>query len=134
MRGRWEAAVVALVLLGGCKDDNPGLALGDSPSNVIFPISKVSYNNQIQPLFNQTCNNIGCHDDGAHPSPLKLTSYDNLMFELPGIVIIGKPDQSTLVLRIQGTSGNRMPPTTNKLNDNQINGIRTWIVEGAKNN
>jgi len=123
-----------LLLAGGCKDVNPGLANGQSPSNIYFPANNVSYSKQVQPLFDQACSLVGCHDDGAHESALRLTSYANLMFQLPGIVVAGKPDQSELVLRIQGSIGQRMPPSTNQLNDNQVNGIRTWIVEGAKNN
>ncbi len=139
-KGFLAAAAAALIVAGscavveGCKDVNPQLASGDSPSNIVFPPNNVSYQYQVQPLFNQACAFAGCHDDGAHESALKLTSYANLMFQLPGIVVPGKPDQSTLVLRIQGSVGQRMPPTTNQLNDNQIAGIRTWIVEGAKNN
>ena len=117
----------------GCKDENPELALGDSPSDVVFPASNVLYGQHVQRLFNQACALSGCHDDGAHQSALKLTSYSNLMFQLPGIVNPGKPDESELVFRIEGRFG-RMPPTTNLLNDNQINGIRIWIAEGAKNN
>jgi hypothetical protein len=87
-------------------------------------------------LFNQACNFSGCHDDGAHQSTLVLTSYGQAFLSLTstGLVIAGKPDQSTLVLRIQGSVGARMPPGSYPLNQNQINGIRTWIVEGAKNN
>ena len=125
---------IFLVSFDGCKDVNPGLALGDSPSNIVFPASNISYGRQVQPLFDQTCALAGCHDDGVHQSNLRLTSYANLIFQLPGIVVAGKPDASTLVLSIQGGSIDRMPPTTNRLNDNQINGIRAWIVEGAKNN
>ncbi len=123
-----------VLLAGGCKDVNPGLANGQSPSNIFFPPNNISYSRQVQPLFNQACSLVGCHDDGSTESVLHLTSYANLMFQLPGIVVAGKPDQSNLVLRIQGSVGQRMPPTTNQLNDNQINGIRAWIVEGAKNN
>ncbi len=125
---------VIACLATGCKDINPQLANGQSPSNIYFPASNVSYSRQVQPLFNQACSLSSCHDDGSTQSVLHLTSYANLMFQLPGIVVQGKPDQSELVLRIQGSVGQRMPPSTNQLNDNQINGIRTWIVEGAKNN
>jgi hypothetical protein len=126
------ALLAAGLFIGGCK--NTGLGPGDSPSNVIFPAHDVSFNDQVQPLFNQACNFSGCHDDGQHQSPLKLTSYNEAVFQVPGVVVPGKPDQSTLVLRIQGSIGTRMPPSGNQLNQNQINGIRTWIAEGAKNN
>jgi len=131
---RWGVLLgLCLAAMTGCKDKNP-VGPGDSPSTVVFPVSNVSYTNHVQPLFNQACNYSGCHDDGAHQSPLKLTSWGNVVITLPGIVVPGKPDASDLVLRIQGTVGARMPPGVNGLNQNQIDGIRAWIVEGAKDN
>ncbi len=126
------AAGTLSLALAACKDKNP--LTGDSPSNVVFPATNVSYSEQVQILFNQTCALSGCHDDGQHESPLKLTSYSNTVLSIPGVVVPGKPDESTLVLRIEGAVGTRMPPYGNPLNDNQVNGIRTWIAEGAKNN
>jgi hypothetical protein len=124
---------VALLLWPGCKDTNaPGN--GDSPSNVVFPARDVSYSVQVQPLFNQACNFGGCHDNGQHQSPLRLTEYGFAVLTVPGVVVAGNPDGSTLVLRIEGLGARMPPPPGNPLNQNQINGIRTWIVEGAKNN
>jgi hypothetical protein len=127
----WTVSIA--LVLGGCKDNSNPLD-GQSPSNVVFPVSGVSYQYHVQPLFNQACTQAGCHDDGQHQSPLKLTSFGNTVLALPGVVVSGQPDQSTLVFRIEGRVGERMPPTVNPLNQNQINGIRTWIAEGAKNN
>ena len=123
----------SLVVVVSCKDQNP-TGPGGSPSSIVFPTSNVSYAQHVQPLFNQACNFAGCHDDGQHQSPLKLTSYGNTVLSIPGVVYPGNPDASTLVLRIQGSVGQRMPVSGNPLNQNQINGIRTWIAEGAKNN
>lgn len=116
-----------------CKDSNNPLT-GDSPSNVVFPARDVSFGYQVQPLFNQTCSLSGCHDDAVPQDRLKLTSWGHTVLDFSGVVVIGQPDQSGLVLRIQGSVGQRMPPYGNPLNQNQINGIRTWIAEGAKNN
>lgn len=127
----WTMSIV--VVLVACKDTSNPLD-GESPSNVVFPVSGVSYQYHVQPLFNQACTQAGCHDDGQHESALKLTSFGNTVLAVPGIVVSGQPDQSTLVFRIEGRVGQRMPPTINPLNQNQINGIRTWIAEGAKNN
>ncbi len=129
------SAGVCAGLLGltGCKDDSVS-GSGDSPSNIIFPASNVSHIQHVQPLFNQTCTLVGCHDDGQHQSALRLTSYDRLMFGSLQVVVQGQPDQSVLVLRIEGRLGERMPLGKNPLNQNQINGIRTWIAEGALNN
>jgi hypothetical protein len=122
-----------LVSVSGCKDQNP-VGEGDSPSNVIVPISGVSYARQVQPLFNQTCAIVGCHGDGTQTSALRLTSYDNLMYGGTLDVIRNQPDQSMLVMRIEGRVGERMPMNRRPLNQNQINGIRAWIGEGALNN
>jgi hypothetical protein len=134
LRAVMAIGTVAVLALSACKDTNaPGN--GDSPSNVVFPARDVSYAVQVQQLFNQACNYGGCHDDGAHQSALRLTQYGYAVNTIPGVVVPGQPDQSTLVFRIEGRVGERMPPPpTNSLNQNQINGIRTWIAEGAKNN
>jgi hypothetical protein len=130
----WVAVAAGTVLLAGwgCKDT---VQPGDSPSNIVFPATSVSYQYHVQPLFNQACNFSGCHDSGVHTSPLNLTQYGEVVLTIPGMVVPGKPDQSVLVFWIEGRVGTqRMPPGNQPLNTNQINGIRTWIAEGAKNN
>jgi mono/diheme cytochrome c family protein len=117
-----------------CKEQNNPLT-GDSPSNVVFPARDVSYDRHVQVLFNQTCALSGCHDVDAPVGRVKLTTWGHTVLDLPGIVIAGEPDNSELVFRIDGRVGvGRMPPYGNPLNQNQINGIRTWIAEGAKQN
>jgi hypothetical protein len=134
MSGRLLAGVLAAVVTGwSCKGSAPS-GPGGSPSTIVFPDHGISYSSQVQPLFDQACNFAGCHDNGAHQSALVLTGYGLAVLTLPGVVVAGKPDASTLVLRIQGSVGARMPPGSYPLNQNQINGIRTWIVEGAKDN
>jgi hypothetical protein len=128
---------VGLLFLGAitalsCKDSNP--VDGDSPSNIVFPTRDISFSQHVQPLFNQACALVGCHDDGAHQSQLNLTSHWNTVFALPGVVLPGHPESSTLIFRIEGTITPRMPFNRNPLNKNQTDGIRTWVVEGAKNN
>ena len=130
------AALLAggMLIPGGCKDANP-VGEDGSPSNIIFPTSNISYSAQVQPLFNQACNYSGCHGSDAPPNLVKLTSWGEIMTTGAGVgvVVPKEPDQSTLVLRIEGR-GARMPPSGLPLNLNQINGIRAWIVEGAMNN
>lgn len=125
---------LSLLTLGGCKDQNPTGEEG-SPSTIVFPLSGVSYHYQVQPLFDQACNYSGCHGSDAPPNLVKLTSWGELITTGAGsgVVVPGQPETSTLVLRIEGR-GARMPPSGLPLNQNQINGIRIWIAEGAKNN
>ena len=132
MRRRMIAGLLGVLLAGaGCKGTGPTGPDG-SPSTIVFPTSGVSYGAQVQPLFNQACNFSGCHD--AATTGLNLTSYEGARLSIPGIVVPKDPDHSVLVLRIQGSVGARMPPGSYPLNQNQINGIRTWINEGANNN
>jgi len=122
-------ALSGIIILPSCKDEVTG------PADIIFPTRDVSYSQHVQPLFNQSCAFAACHDDGPHPdSELCLTSHYNTVFRTLTIVIPGKPELSKLVQRIEGSVGDRMPLNSPPLNQNQINGIRTWIVEGAKDN
>jgi hypothetical protein len=127
-------AIAAVFAAAGlhCKDNVSGGDLG-SPSDVVFPLSNVSYAQHVQPLFNQTCAIAGCHDDGQ-ALQVRLTSYGNVFFAQPQVIVEGSPESSVLVLRIEGRLGQRMPLNRNPLNQNQINGIRAWIAEGARNN
>ncbi|MBP1647691.1 MAG: hypothetical protein H6Q30_1136 [Bacteroidetes bacterium] len=140
MKLRLGILIAGFILLGGlcqtgCKDEET-LLPGESPSTVIFPERNVSFGVHVQTLFNQTCALASCHDDGSHAGGLALTSYYNTVFAVPGVVISKDPANSILVMKIEGRgpAGDRMPPFTNPLNQNQINGIRTWIAEGALNN
>jgi hypothetical protein len=125
-------AALGLAPLAGC-DDTTDPGAGDSPSNVVFPVDSVKYHDHVQLLFDQACNFSGCHGEGAHESPLKLTTWANTVITIPGVVVPGNPESSTLVLRIEGRQP-IMPPSGTRLNQNQIDGIRTWIVQGAPNN
>ena len=133
LRKGFLVVMACSLLCVGCKDENNPVD-GDSPSNIIFPSAGVSHGQHVQPLFNQTCALTGCHGDGTQQSSLRLTSYDNLMYGGQLVVVRGQPEQSTLVMRIEGRVGSRMPLDRRSLNQNQITGIRAWIGEGALNN
>lgn len=129
------AGLVALSLsmVLSCKDENP--LTDESPSTVVFDLSDVRYGRDVQTLFNQACNFSACHSDGEHQSNLRLTSHWNTVYALGGVVTPGDPANSTLVTRIEGwTFGPRMPLNGTPLNKNQTDGIRTWVLQGAKNN
>lgn len=130
--------LVTSFFIAGCKKDDGIVGPDGSPSDVIFPPSNVSYSQHVQRLFNQTCALVGCHSSQEGPDALKLDNHYNAVFQgVRGgrVIYPGSPETSPLVFRIEGRLPPRMPPnTTNPLNQNQINGIRTWIAEGALNN
>ncbi|MDX9760081.1 MAG: c-type cytochrome domain-containing protein [Bacteroidota bacterium] len=123
--GAFLAAAMFLVL--AC--DDSGTRPGDE---IIFPETDVSYMAHVQPFFDLRCANYGCHEDQTRAGNLSLTSYI-AMTERPGIIIPGDPQSSLLLQKIDG----RLPHPINVpiiINSNQLEGIRTWIAEGAKNN
>lgn len=122
--------VLLLVAASACKDS----ITDDGPFDIVFPDSNISYNGLVQPLFNRACTfSGGCHGGEDPATGLSLESYQRLTDRV-GIVVPGAPDESVLVLRIQGSITPRMPLNRPALTENQIAGIRRWILEGAINN
>ncbi len=103
--------------------------------NIIIPSENVSYNEYIQPVLNVKCAASECHDDGTRAGDYSVTNWANVVY--PGIVDPGNVETSRLVWRIEGLGVPVMPPVgaiVRPLTKNQVNGIKVWIKEGAKNN
>ncbi|MBN1638497.1 MAG: hypothetical protein JW866_06000 [Ignavibacteriales bacterium] len=102
---------------------------------IIIPSSNVSYIEYIQPVFNVKC--TGCHDGQNPETNLDLTSWAGVRSDA-SIVVPYYPENSKLVWSIEGIYGYLPMPPINApvrpLTENQIEGIRTWIKEGAEYN
>jgi hypothetical protein len=114
-----------------CKDQISG---GDL-SSIVFPSSGVHYST-VQNLFNVGCGGQSgaCHgyDTFESHGGFSLDSYEHVMYTT-GIVIRTDPTHSILINRIESTSSDKMPPSSQpQLNDNQKKGLRTWVAEGAR--
>jgi mono/diheme cytochrome c family protein len=99
--------------------------------------AQVSYSEDIAPIFRGWC--ASCHapgGEGEKASGLDLSTYDGLMkgAKFGPMVVAGKPDESNLVVLVEGRAKVQMPfqhkPLPNCLRQN----IWSWIFEGAKNN
>ncbi|NLO18710.1 MAG: hypothetical protein GX121_02350 [Ignavibacteria bacterium] len=103
-------------------------------SNVVFPDSLISFQNHIYPLIKPTCSYQGCHSDETQAGGRRITDYFSY-FETNnlGLVIPSKPDNSVLVQLLDGRLPH-YPYVYWRVNENQKNGVRQWILEGAKNN
>ena len=103
--------------------------------NVDIPDSDVSYSQHIQPVFNVKCNNSGCHNSADRAGGLSLETWAGTTADAL-IVFPGEPANSKLVWSVKGISGAEpMPPIGYPpLTIDQINGIETWIAEGANSN
>ena len=114
------------------------LSCDDTTTNVdnnVIPDSNISYSQHIQPIFNAKC--VNCHGVGYTKAGLNLTTWAGTTAD-PNIVFPGEPDNSKLVWSIEGNPAvSPMPPIDSPypaLTQNQVNGVKTWIKEGAKNN
>jgi len=106
----------------------------------------VSFERDVQSLFDNNC--VFCHMTGAASGSLNLepgASYENLV----GVkssqsdlnrVEANEPEKSYLLHKLQGThleaggSGSQMPLAGTPFNEDQLQIIRQWILEGALNN
>jgi len=80
---------------------------------------EVTFNNQVQPIINQTCAYVECHDGGAD-APGDFTTYDRMLPFLTEDLFVAR----TIDLR-------DMPPNyarrTTFLTLEQLNTLKCWI-------
>jgi hypothetical protein len=120
--------IYSFLLYASCKDE------GTKIDDIVIPSSNISYSLHIQPVFNSKCALSGCHDDASKQGGLSLTSWQNTTSNFQ-IVFPGNPDASKLVLAVEGRTTSPMPPPGRwPLTRSQIEAIRIWVKEGAKNN
>ena len=147
--------VSALIVVHGCSDSStpdPG-ADCSSVADTTQPAT-VSYENHIVPLFlpdKYNCLEAGCHGGGLASSNYSLASYAEVLEAGDGAkqlrmcaVKPGDPEASYLVWKIEGRSGilgQRMPlgcvtsPNPDDcVSSTDLDLVRTWIAEGARNN
>jgi hypothetical protein len=121
---------VCTFTLPSCKDQtNQNLT-----SNIVFPPSGVSFSKQVQPLFQQTCVAAGCHG-GSQPAAnldLQLDAWHSIINYVPPLVLVNNGAKSPLYIDIAGNP--QLMPPSQRLTQNQIDGVKKWIDEGAKNN
>jgi hypothetical protein len=105
------------------------------PAQIVMPASNVSFERNILPLFNLTCNGSGCHSTDTRAGGVALTSYFEVVFNRPGLVVAGKPEQSLLAQIMDLAVAGRplhIQSFQNRITQNHITGVKTWIREGAK--
>lgn len=114
-----------------CKDTVTG---GGGGNDIVFPdTGQVSYSQHVQPLFNLKCAFSGCHGSDTYQiRGWDLTEYGRFAITGQNIVIAGEPDNSRLNKAIEGrTPGREMPRGNYPLPQNQIQGLRRWVLQGA---
>ena len=99
---------------------------------IVMPDSNVSYAQHIAPVFEVKC--VPCHNTtGRKEANLDLSSWNGITAD-PSIVARGSDSTSVLVWTIEGFPPYPLMPPSGRMIENHIQGIRTWIREGALNN
>ena len=117
-----------------------GLALAPAPPTPGAPQeapAAVSFKDEIAPILKKSC--VTCHGaadengDKRVEAMLDLTTYEAMMkgSEYGAVVEAGNPDESMLLVLVEDGD---MPDEGDPLPAEQIQKIRAWIAEGAKNN
>jgi len=136
---------VATIVIG---DSDPNTGDDESISITVVPVGNVSYSDDIQPIWDGSCQNRSCHPGGGAPFTLNFqVSYNNLYYVVVSNmscgaiyrVVPGSPDSSLLYLMISGktTICPRMPLSPlpgDTLSTSDQGKIREWIEQGAFNN
>jgi len=97
-----------------------------------FGEQPVSFHKQIHPILERNCQ--GCHQPASRQSDLLLTTYEG--FKNGGrkgpAFVAGDPDKSVVISYVTGQTKPQMPFGGRPLPDDQIELLRRWIQEGAK--
>ena len=100
---------------------------------------EVSFKQDVYPILSENC--LSCHKPGTEgyiKSGLSMENYDAVMkgTKFGPVIVAGSHISSTLVLLLErkGHPSINMPKDKAPLADRQIEVIRKWIDQGAKNN
>ncbi len=99
--------------------------------------SLVSFKSDVMPILQYRC--LECHradGPGVAYSGLNLESYEGLMkgTRFGPIVVPGNAMVSNLNVLVEGRAGIRMPHNRKRLTPCEIQVLRNWVNQGAKNN
>ena len=125
---------------GGASNNNGGNNSGGDTGLKTDP----SFSNDVMEVLNRrSCTSGGCHGDGQ--GGLTMTSAGDAYANLVSVtspnsgevrVIPGNATDSYLVKKLEGRQsvGDRMPLGMTPLNSTDLQNIKNWINQGAKNN
>src|SRR6056297_1392832 len=91
---------------------------------------KITYEDHIFPIFEQSC--LNCHNPDKQKGGLDLSSYSGALRGGSGgkIAKPGDGAGSVLFTSVTHTTENKMPPEGDKIAKNQTDLIRAWIDGG----
>ncbi len=120
---------ILIVFTQGCG----GISNADQ---IVFPATGVSYSQQVEPLFTLACNVPGCHDAIDAAGGVDLSNWYAIRSYYPGLVDVNttNPNLDTSCILIRTLFAEELHAAPLNVNQNQRDGIKQWIFEGAQNN
>jgi hypothetical protein len=118
----------ALAILAISMDSCGGISNADQ---IVFPATNVSYSQQVEPFLTLACNSPGCHDISASGG-YDFSTWTDLR-GYPGLIDVNtsNPNLDTSSILIRTLFGEEIHNAPLNVNENQRDGIRTWVMEGA---
>ncbi|MBN1301078.1 MAG: hypothetical protein JW995_07660 [Melioribacteraceae bacterium] len=124
--------LLSVTIFNSCDDT----VTGNDIDNRLIPDKDVSFQTHLLPVFNAKCSTSGCHDNVSMAGGYSMVSWSSVVE--PGIVNPFSAETSIIIWRIDPRYGfDPMPPLgqpVTPMTEDQIQGVVTWINEGAKNN
>ena len=104
----------------------PALALADA--------KKPTFDEDVMPILKQSC--INCHSNDKQKGGLNMATFAATMQGgSSGVVVAaGNPDKSRLFTMSSHKEEPVMPPSKQKIPDAQIEVLRLWVEQGAREN
>lgn len=130
----FNVGVLLLLSLFSCKTDNKDAVAPEADCVSTLP-DTVSYATNVQPLFTQNCALSGCHSGSFPAGGLNLesgNSYTEITKKGSGYVDTLNPQFSVIISSMTSRT-EPMPPTGN-LSKCDIELIKKWMLQKAKNN
>lgn len=125
------SGILILALLAGCKKSESPTASLDYNT-----IGTIQYTAHIQSLFNRGCTTSGCHNATTKAAGLSLISWNDLIrgSSRGEVIVPFSSTKSLLPMLFDGTPLRRQHPATGSgFSTSEMNVLKRWIDEGAKN-
>ena len=119
------AVLVCIPLLySACTD-----ALNTDNTGIVFPEKNINYTDHVEKFVKTTCAMQGCHASETAAGGIPMGNWFELFNN--SIVVPGKPDQSLMIGFLSKKYVHPISAVYIQCHENQLAGMRQWIVEGA---
>ncbi len=122
--------LVVIVFIQSCREDE----------QIVSPdydtIVTISYSQHVQSILQNRCATSGCHNNASSSAGLSLTSWQRLIkgSTFGNVIVPFRADKSLLTYLFDGTTLRRQHPAiSSALSQAEVNFLKRWITEGAKN-